>query len=45
MYDAGERNGEGGTDLPNASYVNYAYNNALGRNADTSGYDFWLKGA
>ncbi|CAM5405219.1 hypothetical protein SSTU70S_02834 [Stutzerimonas stutzeri] len=43
MYDAGERNGEGGTDLPNASYVNYAYNNALGRNADTSGYDFWLK--
>lgn len=43
MYDAGERNGEGGTDLPNASYVNYAYNNALGRDADAIGYDFWLK--
>lgn len=42
MYDAGARNNEGGTSLPNADYINYAYNNVLGRNADTDGYNFWL---
>lgn len=42
MYAAGERNGEGGTDLANEQYVTYAYNNALGRDPDAEGYAYWI---
>ena len=42
MYVAGTKNGEGGTGLDNASFVNNAYNNALGRAADASGSIYWI---
>lgn len=42
MYVAGAKNAEGGTQLDNASYVDYAYNNALGRSADASGASYWI---
>ncbi|MHB0818479.1 DUF4214 domain-containing protein [Stutzerimonas stutzeri] len=42
MYEAGERNGEGGTSLSHELYVSFAYNNALGRAPDADGYTFWV---
>ncbi|SHN15230.1 Metallo-peptidase family M12B Reprolysin-like [Pseudomonas asturiensis] len=42
MYKAGAQNGEGGTQLQTAEYVTFAYNNALGRQADQAGYDYWV---
>lgn len=43
MYQAGAENGEGGTDLGNFDYVNFAYENALGRAPDAAGRDFWVQ--
>lgn len=42
MYAAGSQNGEGGTQLDNSAYVNFAYNNALGRAADADGAAYWI---
>lgn len=42
MYKAGQQNGEGGTSLNNADYVEFAYNNALGRSPDASGKAYWV---
>ncbi|EPG9766694.1 DUF4214 domain-containing protein, partial [Escherichia coli] len=42
IYKAGSENGESGTTLNNADYVNFAYNNALGRAPDQAGYDYWV---
>lgn len=42
MYTAGAQNGEGGTQLDNSAYVNFAYNNALGRSADAAGAEYWI---
>lgn len=42
IYKAGTENGEAGTTLNNADYVTFAYNNALGRPAEKSGYDYWV---
>lgn len=41
MYNSGKNNGEGGTQLSNKEYVNFAYNNILGRDGDTGGIDYW----
>lgn len=42
MYIAGTGNNEGGTHLPHADYIHFAYNNVLGREAEPDGYNFWL---
>lgn len=42
IYKAGAQNGEAGTTLNTADYVTFAYNNALGRVADTAGYNYWV---
>ena len=42
MYQAGEKNNEGGTGLDTAAYVKLAYTNSLGREPDKEGYEFWL---
>lgn len=41
MYRDGKGNGEGGTALGDAAYVNYAYQNILGRTGDASGVQYW----
>jgi hypothetical protein len=41
MYTIGAQNGEGGTKLGNADYVNLAYTSALGRQPDAAGKAFW----
>lgn len=42
IYKAGAQNGEAGTTLNTADYLTFAYNNALGRTADTAGYNYWM---
>lgn len=42
IYKAGSQNGEAGTTLNTADYLTFAYNNALGRTADTAGYNYWM---
>lgn len=42
IYQAGAQNGEAGTTLNTADYVAFAYNNALGRVADTAGFNYWV---
>lgn len=41
MYSDGKGNGEGGTSLGDAAYVNYAYQNILGRNGEAAGVQYW----
>lgn len=41
MYIDGSGNNEGGTNLGNADYVNYAYNNILGRQGEAGGVNYW----
>lgn len=41
MYRDGKGNGEGGTALGDTAYVNYAYQNILGRAGDASGVQYW----
>lgn len=41
MYIDGKGNNEGGTSLGNADYVNYAYQNILGRNGEAAGVTYW----
>lgn len=41
MYIDGSGNNEGGTNLANADYVNYAYNNILGRQGEAGGVSYW----
>lgn len=41
FYDAGSRNGELGTDMSSAEYVERAYDNVLGRLPDSGGKQFW----
>lgn len=41
MYRDGKGNGEGGTALSDTAYVNYAYQNILGRTGDASGVQYW----
>lgn len=43
MYSDGKGNGEGGTTLNDQDYVNFAYNNILGRNGDSGGIQYWNK--
>lgn len=43
MYKAGAGNGEGGTTLGNADYVDFAYKNALGREPDAAGKAYWIQ--
>ena len=42
MYDGGVGQGEAGTSLAHAAYVDQAYLNVLGRQADDAGRDFWV---
>jgi len=42
MYQAGSQNGEGGTSLNNSDYVEFAYENALGREPDAGGKAYWV---
>ena len=42
MYVAGAQNGEGGTTLNNSDYVEFAYQNALGRQPDAGGKAYWV---
>lgn len=42
MYRTGALNGEGGTNLNNRDYVEFAYTNSLGRQYDQKGFDFWV---
>lgn len=41
MYIDGKGNGEGGTSLSPTDYVDFVYQNALGRPADPSGKTYW----
>lgn len=41
MYIDGKGNGEAGTNLGNSDYVNFAYQNILGRNGDAAGVSYW----
>ena len=41
MYSDGKGNGEGGTQLNDKAYVDFAYKNILGRTGDTGGVDYW----
>ncbi len=42
IYQAGAQNGEAGTTLNTSDYVGFAYSNALGRAADTAGFNYWV---
>lgn len=42
IYKAGAQNGEAGTTLNTQDYLSFAYTNALGRTADTAGYNYWM---
>jgi hypothetical protein len=41
MYIDGKGNGEAGTSLGDGAYVNFAYQNILGRNGDAAGVQYW----
>jgi hypothetical protein len=41
MYIDGKGNGEAGTNLGNSDYVNFAYQNILGRGGDAAGVSYW----
>jgi hypothetical protein len=41
MYSDGKGNGEAGTNLGNSDYVNFAYQNILGRGGDAAGVSYW----
>lgn len=41
MYIDGKGNGEGGTSLGDSAYVNYAYQNILGRSGEAAGVSYW----
>jgi hypothetical protein len=41
MYIDGKGNGEAGTSLGDSAYVNFAYQNILGRNGDAAGVSYW----
>ena len=41
MYIDGKGNGEAGTTLGDSAYVNFAYQNILGRNGDAAGVQYW----
>lgn len=41
MYIDGKGNGEAGTTLGDSAYVNFAYQNILGRNGDAAGVSYW----
>lgn len=41
MYIDGVGNKEAGTNLSNVAYVDYAYQNILGRNGDAAGVQYW----
>jgi hypothetical protein len=41
MYKDGKGNGEAGTNLGNSDYVNFAYQNILGRGGDAAGVSYW----
>lgn len=43
LYDAGAVNGESGTGLSNSGYVEFAYNNSLGRQFDQGGFNYWVE--
>lgn len=42
IYKAGVENDENGTTLNNPDYVNFVYNNSLGRAPDTNGFNYWV---
>lgn len=42
MYKAGSQNGEKGSSMSNGDYVNYLYNNVLGRGPDAAGQSWWV---
>jgi len=41
MYIDGKGNGEAGTNLGDSAYVNFAYQNILGRSGDAAGVSYW----
>jgi hypothetical protein len=41
MYIDGKGNGEAGTNLGDSAYVNFAYQNILGRAGDAAGVSYW----
>lgn len=41
LYAAGQQNGETGTRLDNGAYVDFLYQNVLGRPADAAGLAYW----
>ncbi len=43
MYYAGMKNGESGTGMSDSSFVQFAYSNALGRDYDQGGYEYWVE--
>lgn len=42
IYWGGAGNGEDGTSLNNANFVNWSYQNSLGRKADDEGHAYWV---
>lgn len=42
MYTAGSQNGEKGSSMSNSAYVDYLYNNVLGRGPDAAGQSWWV---
>lgn len=42
IYWAGVQNGEAGSDLSDSDYVLSLYHNALGREPDSEGHEYWL---
>lgn len=42
MYTAGSQNGEKGSSMSNSAYVDYLYNNVLGRGPDAAGQAWWV---
>lgn len=42
MYKAGSQNGEKGSSMSNSAYVDYLYNNVLGRGPDAAGQSWWV---
>lgn len=42
MYWSGQENGEQGTNLSTQQFVEFAYNNSLGRQSDAEGISYWV---
>lgn len=43
FYNAGQANGESGTELGTADFITTAYHNLLGREPDAGGLDYWVE--